>query len=529
VDTRTYNSMGQVTNIHSGSMNITYNYSSTQNNGKITSQVDNLTGEQVTYAYDSLQRLISAQAGSTWGQGFAYDPFGNLTDKTALAGSVPTMHIVPDATTNHLGGEDANGNPPGAMDAENRLTITGTMRYAYDGQNKRVWSCTASGTYSWFPCTSDTYYFYGPNGKLMAQFTPVYTLAYKDYQNVTHPATFTLQNTSNTRAYFGGRMLGDEDRLGSRGGKYFAYGDDRSNPPPANDQVKFATYTRDSAIGLDYADQRYYASTYGRFLSPDRYMASGGPTDPGSWNRYAYARGDPVNRFDPSGLMDSGGCGSDGGPYLCYSDDGTGQAIPLADDSTLGLISSTGGGGGGGWGPTLSLPWWLAGIAGGLFAPAPPPATPACPSYTSKSGVFYTCFHQSGSDWKRLTSDLKTLDKRLDKDPSCEKFLTENGASMDEIDAYLLDPATTFTLAGTIVTLSGEVKAGTENDVPEQTKIIINSYVYGISNRATNFLTVLHELAHLTGVIQTEGPGITSSHNDDIIRANCSKTIGGQQ
>src|SRR5258708_29089430 len=115
-ETRSYNVMGQLTNVHSGSMNITYNYSATQNNGKITSQVDNLSGEQVTYAYDSLHRLISAQAGSTWRQGFPYDPFGNLTDKTALAGTVPTMHIVPDPITNHLGGQNANGTGPDSMD-----------------------------------------------------------------------------------------------------------------------------------------------------------------------------------------------------------------------------------------------------------------------------------------------------------------------------------------------------------------------------------------------------------------------------
>jgi RHS repeat-associated protein len=59
-----------------------------------------------------------------------------------------------------------------------------------------------------------------------------------------------------------------------------------------------------SNVGLDYADQRYYASTYGRFNSPDPYVASGGPSDPGSWNRYSYTRGDPVNRADPRGLED---------------------------------------------------------------------------------------------------------------------------------------------------------------------------------------------------------------------------------
>jgi RHS repeat-associated protein len=72
----------------------------------------------------------------------------------------------------------------------------------------------------------------------------------------------------------------------------------------AQDRDKYATYYRDSTTGLDYAQNRYYASTLARFTSPDPYMASGGPTDPQSWNQYAYTRGDPVNRFDPAGLQD---------------------------------------------------------------------------------------------------------------------------------------------------------------------------------------------------------------------------------
>jgi RHS repeat-associated protein len=67
------------------------------------------------------------------------------------------------------------------------------------------------------------------------------------------------------------------------------------------DREKFATYTRESATGLDYADQRYCASSYGRFNSPDPYAAIGGPSDPGTWNRYSYTRGGPINRLDPRG------------------------------------------------------------------------------------------------------------------------------------------------------------------------------------------------------------------------------------
>lgn len=32
-------------------------------------------------------------------------------------------------------------------------------------------------------------------------------------------------------------------------------------------------------------------------------MASGGPSDPSSWNRYSYTEGDPINGNDPSGLF----------------------------------------------------------------------------------------------------------------------------------------------------------------------------------------------------------------------------------
>jgi len=43
-------------------------------------------------------------------------------------------------------------------------------------------------------------------------------------------------------------------------------------------------------------------------MTPDPYKANNGgpgdPRDPGSWNKYAYTRGDPANRIDPSGTCD---------------------------------------------------------------------------------------------------------------------------------------------------------------------------------------------------------------------------------
>jgi RHS repeat-associated protein len=59
-----------------------------------------------------------------------------------------------------------------------------------------------------------------------------------------------------------------------------------------------------SSRGLDYADQRFYTSQFGRFMSADRLRRSAKLNDSGSWNKYSYTRGDPVNRVDRQGMED---------------------------------------------------------------------------------------------------------------------------------------------------------------------------------------------------------------------------------
>src|SRR3954469_7339899 len=63
--------------------------------------------------------------------------------------------------------------------------------------------------------------------------------------------------------------------------------------------------------GLDYADQRYYASSYGRFNTADPYGGSARLGNPGSWNKYSYVQGDPVNQIDPSGLLAQAFCSAE--------------------------------------------------------------------------------------------------------------------------------------------------------------------------------------------------------------------------
>ena len=90
-ESRTYNSLFQMTRqTVNGAMDMQYNYTAGANNGRITSSVDWIAGETVNYGYDALNRLASASAtNGSWGQAFSYDGFGNLTGKTATAGSPP--------------------------------------------------------------------------------------------------------------------------------------------------------------------------------------------------------------------------------------------------------------------------------------------------------------------------------------------------------------------------------------------------------------------------------------------------------
>jgi len=275
---------------------------------------DVVSGEAVTYQYDTLNRLInSSRSGDpqgSWSQAFTFDGFGNLTQKTSS--NAPALSVAIDPTTNRLqtngAGYDANGNQTAyrtggfaatyAYDVENRLgsaTVSGTTYgYAYNSLNQRVFSGTLSGS----SYTNELIYFYGADGKKLG----VWSLN-----------TSTIQNVS-VNQWFGGRLLKGEDRLQSVG-KYFPYGEDRYSPNPsnpANDQEKFATYTRDSASGLDYAMNRYYSSVIGRFQTPDPYEPSAHPNYPQSWNRYAYVDGDPVGGLDTTDLFlpSSGGGGA---------------------------------------------------------------------------------------------------------------------------------------------------------------------------------------------------------------------------
>jgi RHS repeat-associated protein len=298
-----------------------------------------VTGETITYQYDSLKRLVNAYNAAAppanpplWSDAYSYDGFGNLTGMIG-SGGAPSLSVSVNAATNQISPTnilyDGNGNvtqfgPSGSLttmayNVANRMaTVNSTNAYAYDPAGQRVYSRNSAGV--------ETLYVYGTGGKKLATYT-IASITGNTQVN------FTMQSRN---VYFSGKLISAEgnavavDRLGSvrwnaasGGHTYYPYGVEYS--ATTNDTEKYATYTRDTLTGLDYAKNRYYSSTWGRFMAPDPSHASMHLQTPLSWNRYTYTLGDPIGGNDPRGL-DSDDDGDDGCPdgQMCFFGGGSG-------------------------------------------------------------------------------------------------------------------------------------------------------------------------------------------------------------
>jgi RHS repeat-associated protein len=249
------------------------------------------------------------------------DPGNNRIVATA-AGS-----YQPDAAGNIIS-DGVNGY---VYDGEGRIcamydrTFGGMTQYIYDAEGTRVakgtisaWTCDT--TQNGFALTNT--YVIGPSGEQITetdgQGNWVHTNVFAAGQLI---ATYGYTDNSHaaTDTYFAlNDWLGTKRAVVSAGGCGTGYiglpygeGLTATNLPgftqcPDATEHHFTGKERDTESGNDYFGARYYASSMGRWLSPD-WSAKVYPVpyakldNPQTLNLYAYVGNNPLNRFDPDG------------------------------------------------------------------------------------------------------------------------------------------------------------------------------------------------------------------------------------
>jgi RHS repeat-associated protein len=295
----------------------------------------------VNYTYDTLNRINSAvtlgtactaMAGGTlnWGSSYTVDAWGNLTAQTPTLCSAVSMSAAANsenrlttATYDSAGNMTQNNGQGYTYDAEGRITNGSGTVYTYDGMGERV--AKAGSKLYWKGVgstalvetnTSDRnpteYIFF--NGARIARIDP----------GATTPKYSLTDNLGSTAV--------ETDSLGNilNESLFFPYGVERviEQNDTANN-YKFTGKERDAETGLDDFGARYYASSLGRFMTPDwdakptsvPYASFG---DPQTLNLYSYVENGPLNKVDADGHAASQNTENqwvDGGEYCAIRED----------------------------------------------------------------------------------------------------------------------------------------------------------------------------------------------------------------
>jgi RHS repeat-associated protein len=466
-------------------------------------------------------------------------------------GGAPTMNASYDANNHQIGmSYDANGNEISVngsaigYSVENKMTSElsnywpwGGSFFGYDPQGKRVMKETNpdpqnyEGDYNplW------EFYFYGITGQKLV------TVDCNNPNGNGVPSCWMVgQNV-----YFGSKLLVSNgvyvvtDRLGSvrantQGEKfsYYPYGEERTVTPDGRE--KFGTYFRDS-VGQDYAGQRYYNGGMGRFWNPDPAgVAAANPSSPGSWNGYAYTKGDPVNQADPSGMFGSDpptaqDCINDPDDPACYGPCGTG-GLPTASQALFRVLH-----------PEFAMD---AGCGpepvGGGDGPGDGGETGcAYPGVTGDSGLCYLNVRSTGAGWTSFAKTVGSLFSKLAKDTKCIDWLGGNTPTGEAAVELFMSQSVSknFSIADSIISpvnsdgapvYAGTINGTTNDNVPNAAAIVINWGTFQGNSVKGQFLVLLHEMAHFFNVagfnVNDATPGLQLSNNSQVY-ANCGKTV----
>jgi len=297
----------------------------TANNGNVTAITNNRdTTRSQSFSYDSLNRISTAKTASTtgttcWDEAFGYDPWGNLLTIGRISGytcSNEELLNLSATPQNRISGDtyDTAGNltviPSVAtytFNAENQLTATAGVVYAYGGDGKRLWKAPSST-----PTQPNKLYWYGVGSDPLDETDGSGTTANAAFKEYIFfgGKRIASRDSSNTVNYYFADHLGTARIVANSSGTpvddsdFYPFGGERSylNSSPQN--YKFTGKERDYESGLDNFGARFDSSSMGRFMSPDPiYIEEQKMLDPQQLNLYSYVRNNPLNLTDSTGML----------------------------------------------------------------------------------------------------------------------------------------------------------------------------------------------------------------------------------
>ena len=281
---------------------LTWNPIGTLKSLAITDPFNSANAQTCNYAHDDLARITSANCGSIWSQTFTYaDAFGNLTksgNSSFSASYSPTtnrMTTIGSSTPTY----DANGNVTNdflhtyTWNAYGRPVTIDGVGMTYDALGRAV-ELNNSGVHTETQYSPTGFKMQLLNGQtLVKDFLPlpagaeeVWTPSANYYRHADWLGSARLTSNQNRTIY------GDV--------AYAPFGETYAQSGTAD--ASFTGMNQDTVSNeYDFPAREY--GIQGRWPSPDPAgLGAVDPSNPQSWNRYAYVDNNPLAMTDPTGM-----------------------------------------------------------------------------------------------------------------------------------------------------------------------------------------------------------------------------------